>query len=176
MNEIIGAALEEARQDFVTRHNDFYKFASTNRDSLQFWLDTAKEDPIDYSVRIAAAKHRIDNEEILEQIRASLKFRVLAGILTRPIDYEDADGISGKLCGCQEYDEEVGGWPCKVPSNQAQADAWHSRFGNSSACPFWKNPQKVNPMERKKTEIEKMLEDDSIDLETAWRQLGLRSK
>jgi hypothetical protein len=174
MNEIIGATLETAREHFINAHNDFYKFAVENgRESLEFWLDTT--DSIEQSVRHAAVRHRIDNEEILEQISASLRFRVLAGILTRPVDYQDADETQGGICGCQEYDPEMGGWPCKVPGNQEQADAWHSRFGNSPACPFWENPAKRNPLEKRDTQIDKLLYEGE-DLEDIWQQLGLKNK
>ncbi len=176
MNEVIGRLLETARQDFIRRHEDFYKFSMSNgRGSLEYWLEDRDIDPIGYSVRYAAAENFIDNPEILNTVRQSLKFRVLAGILTRPIDYEGSDEIKGGMCGNLEFDEEVGGWVCKVPGDQQRADNWHSNHGNSSACPFWVNPQSVSPFERKETEIENMLEEGT-DLETAWHQLGLRNK
>lgn len=175
MNEIIGATIEAARRHFLKTHGEFYKFAQTNGgESLEYWLDN-NADPIGYSVRYASVTTGIDDPQTLNTVKQSLKFRVLAGILTRPIDYEGSEDIQGGMCANLEYDEEVGGWVCKVPSNQAQADAWHTAHGNSSACPFWENPQKKSPFERKETEIEKMLEDGA-DLETAWQQLGLRHK
>ncbi len=176
MDAIIGQTLETARQHFLSLHEGYYKFATGgDRKLAETWLNTAKEDPVDYSVRYAAASLGVDDPQILEQVSASMRFRVLAGILNRPVEYDTENILEGGICKNIEYDPEMGGWACKVPGNQAQADAWHERFGNSPACPFHEPKQKLNPMERSETEIEKMVFEEERDLDEALRHLGLRA-
>jgi hypothetical protein len=174
MESVVGRVLEDARKHFLTTHEEFYKFASVNRPYLQYWLDTAPEDPIDYSVRYSMALNMVDSKEIEDLVKASMRFRVLAGILNRPVEYDSEDIISGGFCKHQEYDKELGGWKCKVDGNQAQADAWHEKFGHGCACPFWESPHQLNPMEQTDTELERMVFEEGKDIDDALMQLGLR--
>lgn len=177
MDNIIGQVLETARQHFLGLHGYFYKGASVgDRKSLETWLKLEDNKPIKHSVDYAAALHGVDDPQILEEITASMKFRILAGILTRPVENDTESTIEGGFCAHQEYDPETDSWPCKVPSNQSQADKWHERFGHGKACPFYKKPEEQDSLERIETELEKMLNDEGLDLEEAWSQLGLRQK
>lgn len=175
MDAIIGATLETARVKFLNTHESFYKLASGgDRTLLESWLDNSREDPIKNAVGYATSIHGVDDPDITQMLEASMRFRVLAGILTRPIEYDTENILEGGICANLKYDKESGGWKCKVPGNQRQADAWHRKFGHSAACPFHKKSDRMDPMEKSETEIERMIFDEGMDLDEAHRHLGLR--
>jgi len=177
MDAIIGKTLEDARTHFLSLHETRYKTAAAvDRSLLQTWIENDPENPISHSVKFAMAFNGLDDQFTQEMLEASMKFRVYAGILNRPVDYDTDNILSGGLCGCQSYDKESGGWPCKVPGNQSQADKWHERFGNGPACPFYKNPNPESPLARSESEMEKMVFEEEKDVDEALRQLGLRHR
>lgn len=168
---ILGSMLETARQRFIEKQGSYYNYMIKNggREALPTWMAETREAPLQDAIKHAAVKHQLDDEEVLDMIEASLKFRVYAGILTRPVEY-DSHGLPGH-CANEEYDPELDGWVCKVPGNQAQADAWHARFGNSPVCPFYKRPDR-DPTEVKEDELHKLLNEGS-DVDEAFTELGL---
>ncbi len=167
--EIRANMVETARQKILENGTLSHFVKSASREHLSQYLEATGDGAIDRAVNEAAAKHRVDTEEILDEARASIKFRLLAGLIQMPIAYTPEPW--GGLCGHQKYDPESGGWPCKVSGNQDQADSWHIAYGNSPACPFWENP---NPEEKASNQLDELMSEGN-DIHEAWRKLKLTS-
>ncbi len=163
-SEATGRLLETARKRFVEAHGTLVK--NSSRRHLQTWLDHTENLAIEDAVKFASREHNLDEPGVLREISASLRFRVLAGTVHIPVPFSET--LRGGTCKHQEYDPESGGWPCKVPSNQAQVDGWHEAFGPGPACPFYEPPN--DPVENPGTELENLL-DEGEDLYDAWRKL-----
>lgn len=164
---LIGDALETARQRFMEKNGSYYdRLVKQSRRSVQTWLDMNDDTYIHEAVKYAAGKYYIDDEGLKEELYASLRFRCLAGIMRQPVRYDPEEPMGG-VCAHQEYNVETGGWECKVGGNQAQADAWHEKFGHSPACPFHEPPESS---QEKSASYE--MEDDE-DLYEAFQKLDI---
>lgn len=166
----MASLLESARRSFLERHASLIKRSS--RHHLELWLDLHGDRPIERAVREAAAPLGIEDEGMLREAKASLRFRCLAGILNLPIHpVPEGDAIAGGVCAHARIDPETNTFRCVVPENQEQADAWHRAFGHGPACPFWKPSFDVGE-DRKRTELDKLLSEGE-DIWKAWREVGV---
>jgi hypothetical protein len=143
---------------------------TASKSYLQTYFDLQENAPIKEAIKLASARTGIDDPELSRMVEQSMRYRVFAGILNIKITVPEEEPLGG-VCGCQEYDEATNSWPCKVPGNQEAADAWHAAWGNSPACPYWKDP---TPKEDKapQNELEKLFAEGE-DMEKIWRELGL---
>lgn len=166
--QLLASLLESARQRFIEKNSQMIK---SSRHLQDRWLSMTDNHPVKDAVAYASSTHRFDEPETLKKVEASLKFRVLAGIITRPVAYPEEP--RGGFCARQEPDLETGGFKCFVPGNQDAADKWHAFAGHNCLCPFYESPAPV--VEEKETEMDKLL-DDGEDLYEVWRELGLLRK
>ncbi len=158
--------METARQRIENTNGSLLK--NSSRQFAQSWLDHTDNAAIKEAVRFASARTGLDDQTILDTAEASLRYRVLAGLIHMKMTIPEEEP-RGCICANQQYDEKTDSWPCKVSGNQAQADEWHEAFGNGPACPYWEDP---SPIDQSDTELDKML-NEGEDLFEAWRQLGI---
>lgn len=170
--EVIGATLETARQRLLEKQSNFLGLMAKTgqRSSLDRWLKDEGRVAIEEAVAFAAVHHDMEEPGIMRTIESSLRFRVLAGILTQPIEFADPTGQHG-FCAQMDWWPERGTWDCKLPNaiKQGKADAWHNHHGHSPACPFWEMTESTEP-KGSQTELDKMLEEGE-DLFDAQREL-----
>jgi hypothetical protein len=167
MNRQIALFSEITRARLEYLLGDMVKTASRNY--LQSHLDMTDNAVIKDAMELASVRTGIEDPEFERMVEQSMRYRIFAGILNIKITVPDEEPVGG-VCGCQSYDEETDSWPCKVPSNQEAADAWHNAFGNTPACPFWEDP---NPRDDSpQNELEKMFQAGD-DIEGIWRELEL---
>lgn len=167
---LIGESLETARQRFLENNGSYYdRLVKSSRSSVQTWLDIHDNSFIDDAVAYAAREHRIDSHEILEELKTSMRFRALAGMMHQQVEYDPDDPMGGPCANLVE--NEDGTQDCEVPNNQAQADKYHSIYGHTPSCPFHK-PANQPPEEGEKLTSLSELDDDT-SLEEAFRQANI---
>lgn len=173
MEGVIARILEKARRQLLNAN--YHTIKSSSRDYIQFWIKHASKDPIKVAVDRAFEGEDLPKEDMYDELYASLKFRLYAGILTTPVVYPESP--QGGRCKNMVYDPERDAFYCKVDSNQDQADNWHEVFGYSPSCPFYE-PAMENPANERGTgkyenELDKLLYENDNDLDEALRTLGL---
>ena len=155
--------LEKSRLHLLSE-NPF--LSNSCRKTASSW--TSKTGAVNRSVEeILKAEGLSEVDSLRKEVQASLEFRVMAGILTRPVVYPE---VKGGVCAHQDYDINTGNFQCRVPSNQAQVDAWHECFGQGPACPFYEPPTEQRT--DSDTELDKMLKEDP-DVDHAFDALGI---
>lgn len=167
--KLIGDALETARRRFLQTNGSYYdRLMKSSARSVQTWLDVNKNSAIHEAVEHAARQHRIEQQETKDELVSSMRIRILAGMIHHPVEYDDSD-IEGGHCAHLVIDE-AGYEYCKVPENQAGADAYHAKWGHGPSCPFRKVPNERKSEEKSSSYIDL---DDEEDLEEAFRRLDI---
>lgn len=165
---LIGDALETARKRFLQTNGNYYdRLMKSSARSVQTWLDANENSFIHEAVDYASREHWIDDQDTKDELVSSMRIRCLAGMIHHPVEYDDSDPMGG-MCANLVVDPDSGEEYCKVPDNQAGADAYHAKWGHSPSCPFRKD---ANPQQEEKSASLEM--DDEEDLEEAFRRLDI---
>ena len=168
-NQVIGKLLEGARQEFLKDSSREHMVKSASATTVESWLDSHPE-LLTGIVDKMATQQGLDSPCIKRMVHSSLKFRVLAGTVWQPVEYDD---FQGGFCKHQKYDPDTGNFECDPPTNKDAARNWHAAFGHNCACPAWEPPTEHKP--KQPTELEKPFQDGDDKYE-ALQELGIQNR
>jgi glutaredoxin len=171
LDAVLPRILETARAFYLEGHQGEFTdglVKEGKRSAASRWMQDNPAD-IEQAVRYAGTLHGVEADEVLREVKAALKIRILSGVLTLPVSYVGQDELPTGRCNNTRFDKETGAEYCEVAGEQAKA--WHKAYGCSPICPFCDFTPKTVEELQPETELDKLL-SEGVDIGEALRRLG----